>query len=116
MTTEQRFEAVFRHLGAVTAYAQRRGSRDADALAAEVMTIAWRRLANVPKDDPLPWVYATEGNRVLAERRTPAARGELPDVAADDVEPVSLHAVVDRAVRALVAADRVAILLVAWED
>src|SRR3954451_22916516 len=116
MTTEQRFEAVFRHLGAVTAYAQRRGSRDADALAAEVMTIAWRRLANVPKDDPVPWLYGAARNLLLAERRTPAARGELPDVAADDVEPVSLDAGVDRALRALSPADREAILLVAWDD
>jgi hypothetical protein len=49
---EERFRAVFSHLGSVTAYARRRGSRDADAIAAEAMTIAWRRLADVPHDDP----------------------------------------------------------------
>jgi DNA-directed RNA polymerase specialized sigma24 family protein len=69
VTSEERFTEVFRHLGAVTAYAQRRRSRDADALAAEVMTVAWRRLADVPRDDPLPWLYATARNLVLAERR-----------------------------------------------
>src|SRR3954447_1407066 len=66
---EARFRAVFSHLGAVTAYARRRGSPDADAVAAEAMTIAWRRLADVPEDDPLPWLYATARNLVLAERR-----------------------------------------------
>jgi DNA-directed RNA polymerase specialized sigma24 family protein len=51
---EERFRAVFSHLAAVTAYARRRGSADADAIAAEAMAIAWRRLADVPQDDPLP--------------------------------------------------------------
>lgn len=49
---EERFRAVFAHLDAGAAYARRRGSEDADGLAAEVMTIAWRRLADVPEDDP----------------------------------------------------------------
>ena len=67
-TPEARFRHVFSHLGAVAAYARRRGSLDADALAAEVMTIAWRRLADVP-EDPRPWLYATARNLLLAERR-----------------------------------------------
>src|SRR5947208_6471676 len=68
-TPEARFRPVFAHLGAVTAYARRRGSRDADALAAEVMTIAWRRLSDVPTDDPRPWLYVTARNLLLAEAR-----------------------------------------------
>src|SRR5207344_3365719 len=66
---EARFREVFAHLGAVTAYARRRGSNDADGLAAEVMTIAWRRLPDVPWDDARPWLYATARNLLLAERR-----------------------------------------------
>jgi DNA-directed RNA polymerase specialized sigma24 family protein len=54
---------VFSHLGAVTAYARRRRSLYADALAAEVMTIAWRRLADVPKDDPRPWLLSAGPRR-----------------------------------------------------
>ena len=69
---EERFRTVFVHLGAVTGYARRRGSKDADALAADVMTIAWRRLADVPADDPLPWLYGTARNLVLAEARLSA--------------------------------------------
>jgi len=116
MTSEERFAAVLRHLGAVTAYAQRRGSSDADALAAEVMTIAWRRLAAVPKDDPLPWLYATARNLVLAERRSNRTGAELGQVEARTVEPISLDPELDRALRALSATDREALLLVAWED
>jgi hypothetical protein len=37
---EARFRPVFGQLGAVTAYARRRGSRDAEGIAAEVMAIA----------------------------------------------------------------------------
>src|SRR6476619_2612178 len=66
---EARFRTVFSHLGAVTAYARRRGSTDADAIAAETMTIAWRRLADVPKDDPRPWLYVTARNLMLADTR-----------------------------------------------
>src|SRR5947199_226946 len=56
---EARFRGIFAHLGAVTAYAARRGSRDPDGVAGEVMTIAWRRLTAVPKDDPLPSLTST---------------------------------------------------------
>src|SRR4029079_1955863 len=94
-TDEARFRRVFSHLGAVTAYAARRGSRDPDGVAAEVMTIAWRRLTAVPADDPLPWLYATARNVVYAEARArrrrapsgleattpaPALRGLDPDL------------------------------------
>src|SRR3954447_10057093 len=113
---EARFHAIFRNLGAVTAYAQRRGSRDPEALAAEVMTIAWRRLDRVPRDDPAPWLYATARYLVLAERRGAAVGAELPDLAAATPEPVSLDPAIDLALRALSPTDREALLLVAWED
>src|SRR4029450_5634875 len=87
-TPEARFRPVFSHLGAVTAYARRRDSLDADALAAEVMTIAWRRLADVPEDDPRPWLYATARNLLLAERRKAAtARRHQSELAADGAAP-----------------------------
>ena len=114
---EARFEAIFRNLGAVAAYARRRGSRDPDALAAEVMTIAWRRLDRVPRDDPAPWLYATARNLLLAERRgLPPTTGAPPDVAAPATDLVSLDPAIDRALRALSPTDREALLLVAWED
>ena len=115
---EERFRDVFAHLGAVTAYARRRGSADADAIAAETMTIAWRRLADVPADDSLPWLYATARNLLLAEWRRSARRTRLsePEAVAPAPELHELDPELDRAVRALGPVDREALLLVAWED
>jgi RNA polymerase sigma-70 factor, ECF subfamily len=117
---EEWFRDVFLHLGTVAAYARRRGSRDADAVAAEVMTIAWRRLADVPRNDPRPWLYATARNLVLAEaRRTPAlVAGEPADDLHGDHSPevLELDPELGIALRSLSALDREALLLVAWED
>jgi RNA polymerase sigma-70 factor (ECF subfamily) len=112
---EERFRVVFEHLGAVTAYARRRGSQDADGIAAEAMTIAWRRLADVPSD-PLPWLYATARNLVWAEAR----RSSRPPVASADAtppsEPFELDPQLGEALRSLSTLDREALVLVAWED
>jgi RNA polymerase sigma factor (sigma-70 family) len=114
---EARFREVFAHLGAVTAYARRRGSRDADAIAAEVMTIAWRRLADVPTDDARPWLYATARNLLFAERRR--AGRTAPLLAPEhngEPEPAGLDPSLARALRALSPLDREALLLIAWEE
>jgi len=117
MTPENEFRAIFAHLGAVTAYGRRRGSRDAEGLAAEVMTIAWRRLADVPSDDPRPWLYATARNLLLEEMRkrprtvVPDSEGFVPAPELEEIDP-ELRA----ALLALSALDREALLLVAWED
>src|SRR3954447_18564197 len=119
MTSEPeiRFHGVFRHLGAVTAYAKRRGSRDPEAIAAEAMTIAWRRLADVPRDDPLPWLYATTRHPPLRERRrSREGAADVPDLPALDVAPVVLDPTLAAALRALSPTDREALLLIAWED
>ena len=115
---EERFRGVFAHLGAVIAYARRRGSSDPDGIAAEAMSIAWRRLADVPRDDPLPWLYATARNLLHAERRdagrSAASGTHEPSVPAPDLH--QLDPQLDRALRSLGPADREALLLVAWED
>jgi|SRR6185503_8160256 len=114
---EARFREVFAHLGAVTAYARRRGSRDPDGIAAEAMTIAWRRLDDVPAVDPLPWLYGTARNLVLAEsRRSVRAAAATPEAEHLDQPPVELDPTLDRALRGLSHLDREALLLVAWED
>src|SRR6188472_3151794 len=115
-SAEARFREVFVHLGAVTAYARRRGSRDPDGIAAEAMTIAWRRLADVHADDPLPWLYATARNLVLAETRRTARSADAAEAEHVDPAPLELDASLDRALRDLSPADREALLLVAWED
>ena len=115
---EERFREVFSHLAAVTAYARRRGGADVDGIAAETMTIAWRRLADVPTDDPLPWLYATARNLLLAEARRADRRSRLrePDDVAPAPELRELDPELERALRSLRPSDREALLLVAWED
>ncbi len=118
-TPEARFRPVFAPLGAIRAYARRRGSLDADALAAEVMTIAWRRLADVPEDDPRPWLYATARNLLLAESRKASTerrhRHELvePETAPETFEHDPQLAA---ALNQLSEVDREALLLTAWEE
>ena len=116
-SAEARFREAFSHLGAVTAYARRRGSRDPEGVAAEAMTIAWRRLDDVPADDPLPWLYGTARNLVLAEaRRSAPAVALTPEPGYADPLPVELDPMLERALRTLSDLDREALLLVAWED
>jgi len=114
---EARFGEVFAQLGAVTAYARRRGSADADALAAEVMTIAWRRLADLPADDARPWLYATARNLLFSERRRAARTAAVaePEHAAEP-ELAELDPDLARALESLSALDREALLLIAWEE
>ena len=118
-TPEARFRPVFSHLGAVKAYARRRGSLDADALAAEVMTIAWRRLADVPEDDPRPWLYATARNLLLAEsRKATTERRHRHELAAPEPAPdvFELDPQLAAALKELSPHDREALLLIAWEE
>src|SRR3954463_13015589 len=77
---EARFRDVFVHLPEVVAYARRRGSRDPEALGAEALTIAWRKLADVPVDDARPWLFATARNLLLAERRKASAAAGRVDI------------------------------------
>ena len=123
LAIEARFAEIFTHLGLLSAYARRRGAPDPDAIAAEAMAIAWRRLADVPRDDPRPWLIGTARNLLLADHRRhgpptlqdldeidPAAPPELPSPALD------LDPELEAALATLSATDREALLLVAWED
>jgi RNA polymerase sigma-70 factor (ECF subfamily) len=120
---EARFAEIFAHLGLLTAYARRRGARAPDEIAAEAMTIAWRRLADVPSDDPRPWLIATARNLVLADRRrhgTPLSgleEGVEPAAPPDLPNPtLELDPELEAALATLSDSDREALLLVAWED
>lgn len=117
-TAEQRFRVVFGHLGAVTGYARRRGSPDPEAIAAETMTIAWRRLADVPRDDPRPWLFVTARNLLHAERRqrSRAAASAPQHWAVTVPDPVGVEPRVQSALASLSPGDREALMLVAFDD
>lgn len=118
---EERFAGVFAHLRLVTDYARRRRAVDPEGIAAEVMTIAWRRLADVPVDDARPWLIATARNLVMADWRRHQGRvapsADHPARQADTPVPlVELDAELEAALRELSPSEREALLLIAWED
>jgi RNA polymerase sigma-70 factor (ECF subfamily) len=115
-----RFEQLFRaNYGPVLAYARRRGSTDAEDVAAETFLIAWRRLERVPRNE-LPWLLAV-ARRVLAnQRRRSETQERAAAVAA--AEPVAsaellegLDAPLRRALRQLSETDRELLTLIAWD-
>lgn len=120
---EARFAEVFAHLSFVSMYARRRGARDPDGIAAEAMAIAWRRLADVPRDDARPWLIVTARNLLLAERRREPQTGRQPlgdvelEAPADDLPfELALDPSLADGLRALPEKDREALLLIAWDD
>lgn len=120
---EALFAEVFAHTGLIAGYARRNGSRDPEGIAAEVMTIAWRRLADVPTDDPRPWLIATARNLLMAERRR-RRRDQAQDLDASDPaevpvdlsDAVGLSPALAAALRRLSQPELEALLLTAWDD
>jgi RNA polymerase sigma factor (sigma-70 family) len=78
--TQARFRALFeRAYPALYRYARNRGLSEADAedLIAATLEIAWRRLADVPMDDGLPWLYSVARNLYRNQRRAEVRRAAL---------------------------------------
>ena len=117
---EDRFAELFDHLGLVVAYVRRRGGVDPDATAAEVMTIAWRRLPTVPGGDPRPWLITTARNLLMNEwRRAAHERAAVAQLDGGEFAPaptLGLDPALEEALRRLSLDDREALLLVAWEE
>ncbi|MDQ5894319.1 MAG: hypothetical protein QG596_580 [Actinomycetota bacterium] len=119
---EERFERVFAHYGLIEAFARRRGSRDSAAIAAETLSIAWRKLEILDPEHCRPWLLATARNLLLAEYRDfisePVDPGtiEIPTDEFPDFDINSIDPEIDRALVALDPIDREALLLVAWEE
>jgi RNA polymerase sigma factor (sigma-70 family) len=120
-TAERRFDEIFEQLGFVEAYARRRGASDPEGTAAEVMTIAWRRLPDLPEGDPRPWLIATARNLVFAayrkdeRERHVLGRLDAPGAVDPPAPVLDLDPTLEAALRALSADDREALLLTAWE-
>ncbi|MPV36974.1 RNA polymerase sigma factor [Georgenia subflava] len=114
------FDALFRaHARAVHRYLLRRAPQDAEDLAAEVLTIAWRRRADVPDGAELPWLYRTAGFVLANHRRkkSDVALEVLPEEGddADPADAVVTDELVRGALSGLSPRDRRILLLHAWE-
>ncbi|ROS23949.1 RNA polymerase sigma factor [Cellulomonas sp. PhB150] len=125
-TDAQRFAELWdRYSARIQAYALRHVDRDsAQEVVAETFLVAWRRLASVP-GDPLPWLLVVARNTIANQHRSRhRARVLADEVARLQVVTASAQgadAVVAerdamlRALAELSAADREALLLVAWD-
>ena len=127
-TTERsrlaRFDELFTaHQHDVLAYALRRAQTAADAedVAAETFTIAWRKLETVPTE-PLPWLYAV-ARRVLANHRRGTGRRErlaallrIEDVATPFRAGEATDGPAFAALASLSPTDQEFLRLVAWEE
>jgi RNA polymerase sigma-70 factor (ECF subfamily) len=117
-----RFERLYRaHAGAVLAYARRRTAAGAaDDVVADVFLVVWRRLDDVP-EDALPWLYGVARGVLANRRRGDARRESLRAKLANEAATSTAQEVIvrdDRVLHALAglsAADREALLLIAWE-
>lgn len=120
-----RFDALFtEHERHVLAYAMRRTKTLADAedVAAETFTIAWRKFDAVPTEESLPWLYAV-ARRVLANQRRGNGRRErlagllrVEDVATPMRAGEDLDAPAFAALATLSPADQEVLRLIAWEE
>ncbi|MDA0565240.1 sigma-70 family RNA polymerase sigma factor [Streptomonospora sp. S1-112] len=114
------------HYDAVYRYALRRlGPDHAEDVAAETFGVAWARFDRLPQDNPLPWLYTTARNIVLARSRQARRRGELPHAfdgpwPGAPTQPDPTAQVLDRhtalaALNQLRPKDRELVMLLAWE-
>ena len=125
MSRLARFDALFTaHQRHVLAYAMRRTQAWADAedVAAETFTIAWRKFDAIPADEPLPWLYAV-ARRVLANHRRGTGRRErlaallrVEDVATPMRAGEDHDGPAFAALGSLSPADQEILRLVAWEE
>jgi RNA polymerase sigma factor (sigma-70 family) len=125
MDAEVRFRGLFQQAFPVLhRYASNRGlpRADADDLVARTLEVAWRRIDDIPADDPLPWLYAVARNlwrnqtratsrrEALLARLAPAGAqagpGENGDMGLDSLR---------EALGKLDDDDRELLLLVAWD-
>jgi RNA polymerase sigma-70 factor, ECF subfamily len=122
---ETRFRTLFDLAYApLCRYARHRGltGPDAEDLVAQTLEIAWRRIDDVPADEPLPWLYAVARNlwrnhaRRDRRRRELLARFRSSPWAAACEDPAGLEPGVLRAALASLSdRDQEVLRLVAWD-
>ena len=122
MNDEGRFEAIFlATYGPLRRYALNRGIQgpDADDLVVDVLTVAWRRLDEVPAD-ALPWLFAVahniDRNRRRSRRRFDRLLAQVPNEASDELVDDSFsHGEIRQALARLKEPDQELLRLIAWD-
>lgn len=125
---ERRFEAVAREVyEPLQRYLRRRANADdaGDVLADSLLTV-WRRLDDVPADDPLPWCYGVARRSLANHRRGRDRRDRLTErvlthrLPGDDGDPQRrierIDPELDAAIGTLSAAEQEIVHLWAWEQ
>jgi RNA polymerase sigma-70 factor (ECF subfamily) len=123
---EERFARLVREHGdAVHRYLRRRytggDATDVEDLLADVMTVAWRRLDDVPPDAEAPWLFGVARRRLSNARTRRTRRDRImapvrPRSAAPAAEDVALAELgLREALAALPEKEREALTLTAWE-
>ncbi len=117
-----RFTALANEVGVpLRRYVARRAHPAAvDDIVAEVFLVLWRRLADVPVDEPLPWTYGVARNCVANSRRASARSLRLVERLAgtrsvEATEAPEDHPDVHEALATLRPLDREVVTLWAWE-
>ena len=121
MDAQARFRALYAQAYApLRRWAHHRGitGADSDDVVAEVFTIAWRRIDDIPADAAVPWLFGVARNVVRNHRRGLRRRATLqlvapvPSSAPDEpADTVLLRA----ALAELSDGDREVLALVAWD-
>ncbi len=119
-----RFEVLFHeHAGVILAYALRRSDPDtAQEVVAEVFTVAWRRLDDIP-GPALPWLLGVARRALSNSRRASSRQDALvlrlvhqpQGVIGDPMSAVDVRLSARSALERLSPVEREAIELLAWE-
>ena len=116
----KKFDDLFdRHALEVSRYIGRRHiGDDVEDLTADVFTIAWQKIDEIPADFELPWLYRTAWN-VLANahrKQTPMPVDfDLSEIDDDIADVVVENSLVEAVWLQLPARDREVLRLVAWD-
>jgi RNA polymerase sigma-70 factor, ECF subfamily len=125
---ERRFEAIAADVyEPLQRYLRRRANAsDAGDVLSESLLTVWRRLDDVPHDDPLPWCYGVARRCLANQRRSHGRRIRLTDrmishrLPGDDSDPQDRierrDPTLDAAIRTLSIAEQEIVRLWAWEQ